>query len=260
MPDTITTLRKENDDLKLQIKSLQQDFVKLRNTIEKQREAPKQDEASKTTRVQIAEFQHSLEFLSAKYDTLSMEEGAAKKELQKFSSRLQEIAVKVDRIDNALEQLQQYSYQYNVKIVGIPQQEVKGSAYDTSILCVDLFKEIGADINFQDIDIAHHVPSRRNSDTPAPIVCTFVRRNSKESVMKHKREANKVSPLIRIFDHLTPKNQHILVEARAFKEKFSYQYCWTKNSIVYLRKSATSRAIRIKELRDLQRLEEGSDN
>jgi hypothetical protein len=78
--------------------------------------------------------------------------------------------------------------------------------------------------------------------------------------MKHKRETNKVSPLIRIFDHLTPKNQHILVEARAFKEKFSYQYCWTKNSIVYLRKSATSRAIRIKELGDLQRLEEGRDN
>jgi cell division protein FtsB len=42
MPDTITSLRKENDALKLQINSLQQDFVKLRNTIEKQREAPKQ--------------------------------------------------------------------------------------------------------------------------------------------------------------------------------------------------------------------------
>jgi hypothetical protein len=54
--------------------------VKLRNTIEKQREAPKQDEASTTTRVQITEFQHfSLEFLSAKYETLSTEEGAAKK-------------------------------------------------------------------------------------------------------------------------------------------------------------------------------------
>ena len=79
MPDTITSLRKETDALKLQINSLQQDFVKLRNTIEKQREAPKQDEASTTTRVQITEFQHSLDFLSAKYETLSTEEGAAKK-------------------------------------------------------------------------------------------------------------------------------------------------------------------------------------
>jgi hypothetical protein len=233
--------------------------VKLRNTIEKQREAPKQDEASTTTRVQITEFQHfSLEFLSAKYETLSTEEGAAKKELQKLSSRLLELAAKVDRIDDALEQLQQYSYQYNVKIVGIPQQEVKESAYDTSLLCVNLFKKIGADVNLQDIDIAHRVPSRRNNDTSAPIVCKFVRRNSKESVMKHKRETSKVSPLIRIFDHLTPKNQHILVEARAFKEKFSFEYCWTKNSTVYLRKSATSRAIRIKGFGDLQRLEEGN--
>jgi seryl-tRNA synthetase len=125
--------------------------VKLRNTIEKQREAPKQDEASTTTRVQITEFQHSLECLSAKYETLSTEEGAAKKELQKLSSRLLELTAKVDRIDDALEQLQQHSYQYNVKIVGIPQQEVKESAYGTSLLCVDLFKKIGADVNLQDI-------------------------------------------------------------------------------------------------------------
>ena len=32
MPNTITSLRKENDALKLQINSLQLDFVKLRNT------------------------------------------------------------------------------------------------------------------------------------------------------------------------------------------------------------------------------------
>ncbi|XP_028412929.1 uncharacterized protein LOC114535804 [Dendronephthya gigantea] len=260
MPDTITSLKKENDALKLQINSLQHDFAKLRNMIEKQKEALKQDEASTTTRVQITEFQNSLEFLSAKYDTLSTEEGAAKRDLQKLNSRLLDRIEKVDRIDDALEQLCQYSYQYNVKIVGIPQQEVKESAYDTSMLCVDLFKKIGADVNYQDIDIAHRVPSRRNDNTPAPIVCKFVRRNSKECVMKHKRETNKVSPLIRIFDHLTPKNQHILAEARTFKEKFSYQYCWTKNSTVYLRKSATSRAIRIKELGDLQRMEEGSEN
>ena len=254
MPDTITSLRKETDALKLQINSLQQDFVKLRNTIEKQREAPKQDEASTTTRVQITEFQHSLEFLSAKYETLSTEEGASKKELQKLSSRLLELVAKVDRINDALEQLQQYSYQYNVKIVGIPQQEVKESAYDTSLLCVDLFKKIGADVNLQDIDIAHRVPSRRNNDTSAPIVCKFVRRNSKESIMKHKRETSKVSPLIRILKQST----HFGRSKGLQREKFSYEYCWTKNSTVYLRKSATSRAIMIKEFGDLQRLEEGN--
>jgi hypothetical protein len=62
------------------------------------------------------------------------------------------------------------------------------------------------------------------------------------------RETNKVNLSVRIFDHLTPKNQQILFEAKGFKAKNGYQYCWTKNSAVYLRKDANSRAIRINEL------------
>jgi hypothetical protein len=73
--------------------------------------------------------------------------------------------------------------------------------------------------------------------------------------MKQRRETNEVNPSVRIFDHLTPKNQQILFEAKGFKAKNGYQYCWTKNSVVYLRKGANSRAIRINELHDLLRLQ-----
>jgi hypothetical protein len=89
--------------------------VKLRNTIEKRKEVPKQDEASTTTRVQITEFQHSLEFLSVKYDTLSTEKGTAKKELQKLSSRPLELTAKGDRIGDAYEQLKEYRLQVPIQ-------------------------------------------------------------------------------------------------------------------------------------------------
>ena len=117
---------------------------------------------------------------------------------------------------------------------------------------------IGLLFTCDDIDIAHRVPSRRrNQDNkPNPIVCKFVRRLSKEGVMRLRKEAIKVNPSVRIFDHLTPKNQKILYEAKAFKEANSYEYCWTKNSRVYLRKNATSRAIRINRLEDLHSLRE----
>jgi hypothetical protein len=68
--------------------------------------------------------------------------------------------------------------------------------------------------------------------------------------MKQRRETNKVNPSVRIFDHLNPKKQQILFEA-----KNGYLHCWTKNSAVYLRKDANSRAIRINELHDLLRLQ-----
>ena len=126
------------------------------------------------------------------------------------------------------------------------------------MLCADLFASIGVDVGIKDIDIAHRVPSRRsNSDNKSnPIVCKFVRRLSKEVVMSKRKEVQNVNSKIKIFDHLTPKNQKILYEANAFKVAHSYQFCWTKNSRVYLRKNTTSRAIRINRLEDLYNLSE----
>ena len=74
--------------------------------------------------------------------------------------------------------------------------------------------------------------------------------------MNRRKDTSKVNSTARIFDHLTPKQQHILFESKKFKEQNSYQYCWTKNSAVYLRRSSSSRAIRIKSVDDLQNLKE----
>ena len=84
----------------------------------------------------------------------------------------------------------------------------------------------------------------------------IARRVVKDDVMNRQKDISKVNSSARIFDHLTPKQQHILFESKKFKEQNSYQYCWTKNSAVYLRKSSSSRAIRIKSVDDLQNLRE----
>ena len=59
----------------------------------------------------------------------------------------------------------------------------------------------------------------------------------------------------RIFDHLSPRMQTVLFEAKKFKEQHRYQYCWSKGSFVYLRKNTSSRAIKIKDLDDLGKLQ-----
>ena len=115
---------------------------------------------------------------------------------------------------------------------------------------------IAADVNIGDIDIAHRVPSGSQDGRPRPIICKFGRRIVKGDVMNRRKDTSKVNSTARIFDHLTPKQQHILFESKKFKEQNSYQYCWAKNSAVYLRKSSSSRAIRIKSVDDLQNLKE----
>ena len=211
---------------------------------------------------------HSLEFLSKEYDELHRFRTKAKDELQRLlvSTKLTELKVKVDAISNAIDELQEYSFQYNVKIVRVPETSPDESAFSTSMLCVNIFKEMGADTSILDIDTAHRVPSRNSNGNPKPIVCRFVRRLARENVMNHKKDACKVNPVsvglpedaslssVRIFDHLSPRMQAVFFESKKFKDQQHYQYCWSKGSFVYLRKNATSQAIKLKCMADLDNL------
>ena len=112
---------------------------------------------------------------------------------------------------------------------------------------------MGGEVFLSNIDIAYRVPSRKQNGAPKPIICKFVRRLAKVSVMETRQSASQVNPSniglpadsvldrVTISDHLTPKKQHLLVEAKRFKEQNQYRLCWAKNSTIYLRKCEGSR-------------------
>ena len=148
------------------------------------------------------------------------------------------VKARVDAIANTIDKFQEYSFQYNVKIVGVPEVCSNEAASPTSKLCVKLCKEMGENISMQDIDTAHHVLERNNARNPKPIVCRFVRRLVKESLMSHWEEISNVARVAvglpegsslssaRIYDHLSPRMQAVLFQAKKVKEELHYQYCW----------------------------------
>ena len=85
----------------------------------------------------------------------------------------------------------------------------------------------------------------------------------KYEVMARRQDVCKGDPVTvgfsdseRIFDHLTPNQQQIFYEAKKFKDRHKLQYCWAKNSNIYLRKTSESLPIKITKIGDLQQLEE----
>jgi len=168
------------------------------------------------------------------------------KDLKRLSAWLAEISNRVDEIGKAIDSMYEYSYQYNVKIVGMPELSEQKSYFQTNGLCVKLFSDMGAEVSLHEIDIAHRVPQRNaTAGAPEPIICKFVRRLSKEAVMARRNDEGVSLSSVRIFDHLTPKMQYVFTEAKKFKGQNNYQFCWTKNSCVYLRKDGSSRALKI---------------
>ena len=54
---------------------------------------------------------------------------------------------KVDTIGNGSDKIQEYSFQYNAKIVGVPERLQDDSTASISKLWLNIFKETGADVS-----------------------------------------------------------------------------------------------------------------
>ena len=209
--------------------------------------------------------------MSNEYDDLNRFCQAAKQQISRLDTRLTEIADKVEAVSNSIDEAQEYSYSYNVKIVGVPHLKSRETARETSELCLKIFQEIGATLSIQDIDIAHRVPVRKaNVNQPKPIICKFTRRLAREQVMAMKREIKKVDPsrvglysesnlsYAGIYDHLTPRLQKLFTEVKKYKDDNDFRFCWTKNGLIYLRKTEDSNPIRIHQRSDLAKLLNGA--
>lgn len=149
-----------------------------------------------------------------------------------MSTKVANIATLVEKISDATESIQEYSYRYNVKIVGVPQQTDSKTSETAANLCWKLFHSMGAtQISLLDIDTAHQVASMLQDDRTRPnaIVCKFAHRSAKGQVMAASRERRKINvedlglpsdvqvDQVAIFNHSTPRMQHIFYQAKRFK-------------------------------------------
>ena len=174
---------------------------------------------------------------------------------------------KLDAISNAINEIEDYSYQFNIKLIGVPETSANESSRSTSSLYFKRFNDMGAKVTILDIDTAHRVPSRSDcGSSQNRSFANFLRCLVKERVTECRKDTGSVNPSaiglpdqaslseVKIFYHLMPKMQSILYEAEKFKNQHHYKYCWAKNSVVYSRNDATARLIKIKGMNDVQRL------
>lgn len=263
---TVAQLKKENDALKDEIAAFRQNLESLNQHLNRN-DGPSSSDGSQCAQLDAATL-GSLEFYGKSYDDLNKSRVELNANLNQLRSRLDLLAARVEEISTTLEQVQRYSYQYNIKIIGLPETDAHESASDTTALCLNLFKQTGVSIANYDIDIAHRIPTRNATSGPRPVICKFTRRSMKDQVLNVRKDACKVSATsiglpaecsmqdVKLFDHLTPQLQQLLVDAKKFQTRNGFRFCWSKNFIVYLRKTEDSRPVLIKSHNDLERLAE----
>ena len=127
----VKVLKKEHEDVKSQLKNLVKEFEVLRSNM-----ADKADKALAPNEVDIQNLSDTCDgLMSFKMDTLAT--------LDNFQSKLNNLSDQVEVLSKALDDALLYSYQYNLKIVGVPQTNDRETANETAEVCIKIFKKIG---------------------------------------------------------------------------------------------------------------------
>ena len=133
MPDTVKSLRKSNNDLKRQLEAAKRDFKKLEDKFQAHEavrcEEDQNDGASCSLNVEVDK---SLDFLGKEYDHLSNSDNDTKRELYRIGAKLDEIGVRLEDMAGILDEMQEYSYSFNVKLLGVPQLSADENAVQTT--------------------------------------------------------------------------------------------------------------------------------
>ncbi|KXJ10014.1 hypothetical protein AC249_AIPGENE17294 [Exaiptasia diaphana] len=193
---------------KSQVQEVTQELQELKDKLQ-------QSSKDSSSQEKVDEIDKSITFLAEEYDNLKSFKVDIERELTRISSRLTCLEESINKVDEAIHAINNYSYmyQYNLKIIRIPQTNRFETTQETTDKCLKLFNSINTQVTAQDIDIAHSVPNRRASNFPPTIICKFTRRLAKESVMTSRKEISNIecenADKIRIFYHLSPKTQDV---------------------------------------------------
>ena len=193
-------LRKENQALRKELPDLKNQLKKINDGMSQEQQQTGQKEKRETSPSK----EHSVEFMSHQFDDFTSFKSAATKQIQQLTKRVEEISIRCDRFSKSLDVFQEYSYHYNVKIVGLPTVTENETSDQTTHLCLKLFSALGRgegggggeggeDVTVSDIDVAHRVPSRTASNRPNAVICKFVRRIAKEKVMAKRNAASNIA-------------------------------------------------------------------
>jgi len=113
MGENVKSWKKENDQLRDQVKSLSEDFQRFKDKM-----AAKVSKEISPTSCESPSVQ-DVQFLSDGYDDLLKSKEEIARELLKLESRLERIKSNLNNIAKAIDDMT-YSYQYNIKIIGVP--------------------------------------------------------------------------------------------------------------------------------------------
>lgn len=210
------------------------------------------------------EFEKSLEFINGQYE--EMQTRIKKLEMDKKENR-DCIAL----LETKIRELQRMSRSATIDIRNIPQSDKETTADLTKIVC-GVGNALKINLQPGDLRDIYRGPGKPGSNRT--IIVDFHKVQTKYDLLtsvrnynRSRRPAEKLNTRIigltsdrtpvYIDEHLSTSTKKLFFEARTYAKNNGYNFCWTSNSRVFLRKEQGSKQIHIKTEQCLRDLESG---
>jgi hypothetical protein len=209
----------------------------------------------------------SMDFQAKTFDNLLVESKRQTKIIEELSAEViackktnSELKSENEILNVKLNDLEQYSRNYNVEIQGVP--ELQGE--DTYSIVASVANKLGCTVHPNQIEYCHRIRQNKNnvkkSNMPPSIIAKFFSRRVKDAVMEAKKTKKDLvghdigfdnsNAKIYINDHLTTVNKNLFWLARNARS-VGFKFAWTKNGKVYLRKDEHSPVLKVTKPSDI---------
>lgn len=177
------------------------------------------------------------------------------KELQKPLENLRrtESASNQGTALEGIDRLEQYGRRDNVRIYGL--EETKNE--NTTEKVVELAADMGVAISVNDISVSHRLPQagKQAAGKAKPIIVKFVRRSTKQLMMRHKKELRKKANRRNVYveEDLTPLRSRM---ARSLRANPAIKTVWSIDGRIFaiMKKDGKEEKVIIDSAQDLRKV------
>lgn len=200
----------------------------------------------------IKDISESIKRQNARVDKCISEVDIIKNENVKLKSN-------VCTLECKLNDLEQYSHRNSLVVYGIPE--------DKNEVLFNVIKRLATVIKFQDwstnlLDAAHRMGTvGKKGDRP--IIMKFISRLDKDKFLQKRKASGKLRAVdlgyasdsnVYVNESLTPSNRKLLQKTRDAARSKGYQYVWTLNCSIFVRRATDDKAVKILCEADLDKL------
>ena len=212
-----------------------------------------------------AENHQSMQFISKQYEDIIGGQKEIKTNLVNMETQINQLTAQLKEKDEIIKNLQtriayleQYTRKNNIEIHGVTETRDE----DIEAIVCNIGRAIDVNINKNDIEAAHRIPTRRN-DAPRPIIVRFQSRKIKNLVTAKKkvkitnRQAlnteNASERNVFIYE-LSPYFKDLMWKAKQKGRDKQWKFVWSTGGKLWARKDENSRPVRITSESDLAKI------